>query len=112
MCIRPINRESARGWGWPARVLAYGEKLEYSGPLFRQATPEGDGMRVWFDHAGSSLAAKAGDPHGFEIAGEDGRFVSAKARLDGSSVVVSDARVPQPKYVRYGWANAPVIDLY
>ena len=26
-----------------ARALAYGEKVEYSGPLFRQATPEADG---------------------------------------------------------------------
>jgi sialate O-acetylesterase len=111
--VHPADKQSVGArLALAARALAYGEKVEYSGPLFRQATPEGDGMRVWFDHAGSSLAAKAGDPHGFEIAGEDGRFVSAKARLDGSSVVVSDARVPQPKYVRYGWANAPVIDLY
>jgi len=26
--------------------------------------------------------------------------------------VVSNARVSEPKYVRYGWANAPVVSLY
>jgi sialate O-acetylesterase len=94
-----------------ARALAYGEKVEYSGPLFRQATPEGGGMRVWFDHA-EGLVAKGGTLQGFEIAGDDGRFVSASARVEGDSVVVSNPEVAAPRYVRYGWANAPVVNLY
>jgi sialate O-acetylesterase len=95
-----------------ARALAYGENVEYSGPLFRQATPEGDAIRVWFDHAADGLAAKGGELQGFEVAGEDGRFVGAAARIDGKTVVVSDARVPAPKHVRYGWANSPTVNLY
>lgn len=95
-----------------ARALAYGEKVEYSGPLFRQATPDGDGMRIWFDHAGGGLTSKGDELQGFEIAGSDGRFVTATARIDGKTVVVSSAKVAEPKYVRYGWANAPVIDLF
>jgi sialate O-acetylesterase len=94
-----------------ARALAYGEKVEYCGPLFRQATPEGDAVRVWFDHAGG-LVAKGDAPVGFEIAGDDGRFVAAAARIDGQTVLVGDPRVAEPKYVRYGWANAPVVNLY
>ena len=85
--------------------------VEYSGPLFRQATPEGDSLRVWFDHAGG-LAAKGGALRGFEIAGADGRFVKAAARIDDRTVVVSDPRVADPKYVRYGWANAPSVNLF
>ena len=95
-----------------ARALAYGENVEYSGPLFRQATPEGRDLRVWFDHTAAGLAAKGGDLKGFEIAGDDGRFVPATARVDGRTVVVSSAQVAEPKYVRYGWANAPVVNLY
>jgi sialate O-acetylesterase len=95
-----------------ARVLAYGEKIEYSGPNFRQATSESEGMRVWFDHTGGGLTAKGDALQGFEIAGSDGRFVAASARIDGNTVVVSSARVVDPKYVRYGWANAPVINLF
>ena len=35
-----------------ARALTYGEtSLEYSGPMFREATPEGSAIRAWFDHA-------------------------------------------------------------
>jgi sialate O-acetylesterase len=92
--------------------LAYGENVEYSGPLFRQATPDGEGVRVWFDHAASGLVARGGALQGFEIAGDDGRFVPATARIDGGTVVAGNATVAEPKYVRYGWANAPVVNLY
>jgi sialate O-acetylesterase len=95
-----------------ARALAYGENVEYSGPLFRQVTAEGETARVWFDHAAGGLAAKGGELQGFEIAGEDGHFVNATARIEGKTVVVGAAGVKAPKYVRYGWANAPVVNLY
>jgi sialate O-acetylesterase len=95
-----------------ARALAYGENVEYSGPLFRQATPEGDNMRVWFDHTANGLVARGDALQGFEIAGDDGHFASAAARIDGKTVVIGSVGVAEPKYVRYGWANAPVVNLY
>jgi len=95
-----------------ARALAYNEPVEYSGPLFRQASPDADGMRVWFDHAAGGLASKGGDLTGFEIAGDDHRFVTATARIDNRSIVVTSPQVSAPKYVRYGWSNAPVLNLY
>ena len=95
-----------------ARALAYGENVEYSGPLFRQATPEGEGIRIWFDHTAGGLIAKGGALQGFEIAGDDGRFVNGAAEVDGMTVVVRNAGVTAPKYVRYGWANAPVVNLF
>ncbi len=94
-----------------ARALAYGEKVEYAGPLFRQAVPDGDGMRVWFDHA-AGLVAKGGELLGFEVAGADGRFKPASARVDGQTVVATASGVPSPRQVRYGWANAPTVNLY
>ena len=95
-----------------ARALAYGESVEYSGPLFRQAAPEADGIRIWFDHAARGLVAKGGALQGFEIAGDDGRFATATARIDGETIVVSNPQVTDPKHVRYGWANAPVVNLF
>ena len=95
-----------------ARALAYGENMEYSGPLFRETSVEGDSVRVWFDHANSGLIAKGGPLQGFEIAGDDHHFAPANARIDGHSVLVSSRQVSAPKYVRYGWANAPVVNLF
>lgn len=86
----------------------YGEKIAYASPEFREATVEGEAIRVWFSH-GRGLNARGKPVGGFEVAGEDGVFVSATARIeeiDGqSTVVVSSANVPVPRYVRYGWAN-------
>ena len=31
---------------------------------------------------------------------------------DGQSVLVSSSEVKTPKYVRYGWANAPLVNLF
>ena len=95
-----------------ARATVYGERgLEYSGPLFREATVEGSAMRVWFDHVESGLTSQ-GVPAGFEIAGEDGKFVPATAKIDGSTVVVEASGVSQPKIVRYGWASWTDANLF
>jgi len=95
-----------------ARAIAHGETIEYSGPLFRQATPEGKTMRIWFDHTGAGLVAKGGSLVGFEIAGADGKFVSADAVIDGTAVVVSRDAVAAPAYVRYAWKDDPRCSLY
>ena len=94
-----------------ARVLSYGESLEDSGPIFRQATPEGAAIRAWFDHA-AGLMAKGGTVTGFEVAGADGKFAPATATIDGMSIVASSPDVAQPMFVRYGWANSPDCDLF
>ena len=94
-----------------ARALSYGEAIEYSGPLFRQATPEGNAIRVWFNHA-KELTTKTGELTGFEVAGADGKFVAATARIDGVTLMVSSAEVAEPVFVRYGWANSPDCNLF
>ncbi|MGA9070489.1 MAG: sialate O-acetylesterase [Terracidiphilus sp.] len=94
-----------------ARAVSYGEKIEYSGPLFRQATPEGSAIRAWFDHA-KGLSAKGGELTGFEVAGADGVFSPATAKIEGATVVASSAAVPEPMQIRYGWANSPQCNLY
>jgi sialate O-acetylesterase len=108
-----------------ARAIAYHEPIEYSGPLFRQVTIEGDHIRVWFDHA-EGLTSK-GPLTGFEIAGDDKKFFPATARIENPNhgganasanssttptVMVSSPQVPNPKYVRYDWTNAPQTNLF
>ena len=68
---------------------------------------------MWFDHA-NGLAAKgaAGSAvNGFEVAGADGKYSAAEAKIDGTSVVVSSAAVLKPVSVRYGWAANPSCNL-
>ena len=94
-----------------ARALSYGEAIEYNGPLYRQATPEGTAIRAWFDHA-KGLTAKGGTVTGFEVAGADGKFSPATATIEGATVVVTSPSVAEPVFVRYGWANSPQCNLF
>lgn len=94
-----------------ARALTYGESVEYDGPDFRQATPEGSAIRVWFDHA-KGLMAKGGEVSGFEVAGAGGKFFPATAKIEGETIVASSPDVPEPIAVRHGWANSPQCNLF
>ncbi len=94
-----------------ARALAYGEKIEYSGPLPRQVTREGGGFRIWFDHA-AGLTTHGGPVTGFEIAGPDRRFVPAEARIEGETVLVPAGGVEAPAFVRYAYKDNPEASLF
>lgn len=95
-----------------ARAIAYGEKLEFSGPAFRSATFSKDHATVQFDHIGDGLMAKDGSLKGFMIAGADKQFVPAQAEIQGDTVVVSSESVTEPVAVRYGWATVPDVNLF
>jgi sialate O-acetylesterase len=95
-----------------ARALAYGEALEYSGPVFKLIQPEGGRAILSFTHLGSGLIAKGGPLTGFTIAGPDKVFHPARALIEGETVVVSSPAVAQPVAVHYGWANVPVGNLF
>ena len=93
--------------------MIYGEKVETASPLFVQATTEGNGMRAWFSHAEGlkSPDATIGD---FEVAGENGKFVAATAKIEKigewETVIANAPDVAAPKYIRYGWT--PVVKSY
>ncbi len=95
-----------------ARALAYGEKIEYSGPVFASAQFAGPRAVLRFTHVGGGLAAKDGALPGFTIAGADKVFHPAGAVIEGETVVVTAEGVPHPVAVRYGWANVPVGSLF
>jgi sialate O-acetylesterase len=111
--IHPKNKADVgrRLAGW-ALSTAYGRGGEWSGPLYRAAAIEGGRIRIEFDHAGGGLVARGGALAGFTIAGADGRFVPADARIDGRTVVVSSPSVPSPAAVRYAWDDDPEVSLF
>jgi sialate O-acetylesterase len=110
--IHPKNKQDVgRRLALAALHVAYGKNLEYSGPMFRQVVPDGDGMRVYLTHA-DGLQAKGGSSvTGFTVAGADGKFVPADVRIDGDSVLVWSGQAPNPTAVRYAWADDPVCNL-
>jgi sialate O-acetylesterase len=95
-----------------ARAIAYGEPIEYSGPLVRQVTSDGGSLRIRFDHAQSGLMAKNSAVRGFFVAAADEKYVPAAAKIEGDTVVVSADSIKEPVYVRYGWAADPDCNLW
>jgi sialate O-acetylesterase len=92
-----------------ARALAYGEKGVQSGPIYRDMSVSDGKATLSFDSTGGGLMAEL---RGFEIAGEDGKYVPAKAAIEGNMVIVSSDAVAEPKMVRYNWAAYPDGNLY
>ncbi len=108
-----------------ARHVAYGENLVFSGPIYESMNIEGNKIRLAFTQIGGGLSidvppwTSSGKPPsqptelaGFGIAGNDRKWVWAKAVIEGNTVVVSSDNVSEPVAVRYGWGNCPPCNLY
>jgi sialate O-acetylesterase len=131
---RPVGERLALA----ARAQTYGEKIVYSGPMYKEVKFNGNKAILSFDHVhgglvtnelvptlerkdknGTTLAAwrvkegSTGAPLvGFTICGNDKVFQEAKAEIDGDKVVVTCEKVENPIAVRYGWANHPICNLF
>jgi len=95
-----------------ARALAYKEKIEYSGPLYKNFEVKDNTIEISFTHVGKGLLAKDGDLTGFTIAGDDKKFVPAKAVIKGDKIIVSSSEVANPKAARFGWTYIPINNFY
>jgi len=106
--IHPRNKQDVgkRLALW-ALAKTYGrEGVVYSGPLFKSVEAGIGELRIKFDHVGGGLVSRDGKPLShFEIAGEDGKFVAAEAKIDADCVVVSSKDVPEPVAARYAWTQ-------
>lgn len=107
---------------WPLRRL-HGRDVAVEGPTFRGFVPRDGAVTVSFDHAEGGLVAAvlpaapgtftdAGSAPvwGCELAGDDGRWHDAAARIEGETLVVSSAAVPRPRAVRYACRPEPAAD--
>ena len=99
-----------------ARKIAYHENnIIYSGPLYQSSVIEGNKITISFTQTGSGLITNDGEElYYFAIAGDDKKFVWAKAKIvhgtpdgEGDKVIVWNDNISNPKYVRYAWADNP-----
>jgi len=97
-----------------AEAKTYGDKgLEYSGPMYKSSSVKDGKIYLTFNHAKNGLKASDGKSlNFFTIAGDDGKFVDANAVIAGNQVIVSSPAVQQPKYVRFGWKEYAMPNLF
>lgn len=92
-----------------AKKVAYGQDVVHSGPTFKSMEIKGNKVIITFSSIGSGLVSKDkyGYLRGFAVAGQNGKYVWAKAEISGDQVIVSSAQVPNPVSVRYAWGDNP-----
>jgi len=108
--IHPKNKQDV-GYrlALAAKKIAYNQDIVYSGPRFKSQEIKDSKIVVSFNHLGTGLKTtdKYGYVKGFTIAGFDKKFVWAKATIENNKVIIWNAAVNNPKYVRYAWADNP-----
>jgi sialate O-acetylesterase len=90
----------------------YGIKTPCAGPVYKSMVTDGKVIKVHFDNTGSALVSKNDLIPEFEIAGKDGAFVSAVAKIVNNEVWVSSPKVQEPALVRYCWRNGAIGTLF
>ncbi|RYJ39448.1 Sialate O-acetylesterase [Flavobacterium anhuiense] len=105
--IHPTNKQDI---GLRLAAIAmnniYGKKQVYSGPTYKSQQIKGNQIILTFDNIGSGLSTPNNDElKGFEIAGSDKVFHSAKAIIKDNKIIVSSDKVQNPVAVHYGWAD-------
>jgi sialate O-acetylesterase len=77
--------------------------------LYQSADFQKDNVILSFTNVGSGLMVKDkfGYVKGFEVAGEDKKFVFAKAEIKGDNIIVYAPIGIKPIAVRYAWSDSP-----
>jgi sialate O-acetylesterase len=112
--IHPTNKHDVgiRLSKW-ALNKTYGKKdIPFSGPLYKEMKVEGNKIRLFFDHTEGGLVSKGKELTHFEMAGSDQKFVKAKAKIEGNTVVVQAKEVKNPTAVRFAWSNTAEPNLF
>ena len=80
-----------------------------TGPIFQSVKRIGDALEITFNACDEQLVArnKYGYLSGFAIAGADGKYQWAQAKIENNKVIVWNKEIQQPVSVRYAWGDNP-----
>jgi sialate O-acetylesterase len=108
----PFKKEVGDRLANLALAKDYGKAVKFQGPVYKSMKIDGKTIKIQFDHAEDGLSAKNGKLSEFEIAGKDGKYVKADAKLVDNEVWVTSTKVAKPLSVRYCWHNGSTASLF
>jgi sialate O-acetylesterase len=113
--IHPRNKQMVanRLARW-ALAKDYGQAIQFRSPSYQSMKIDSNKITLTFDHVGQGLYAfDTQEPLGFTIAGEDQKFVTAKAKIVSSNQIeIWSEIIENPVAVRYAWADNPICNMY
>lgn len=102
--VHPVNKrpvgERLAHW---ALNRTYQKPITPSGPLVVSATAHGKQVELSFDYGEKMHASDGRTIIGFEVSADGDFFFPAQAEPGDNILKVWSDKVPQPRYVRYGW---------
>jgi sialate O-acetylesterase len=113
--IHPKKKQEV---GYRLAGLALTEFYSYTckqvrSPMAEKMEIRKKGILVHFMDCPNGLKCSGKEITGFEIAGADGRYFPATARIEkGSAVLISGKEVKEPRSVRYCFSDAAVQNLF
>ncbi len=112
--IHPKNKiDVGRRLANYALAETYGENVGmYKSPSFESMKIEKNKVRVYFNNAPTGLKSTSKTPSKFMVAGADGNFAPATAKIDGSSVVLFSKAVKAPVAVRFCFDDTSTPDVF
>jgi sialate O-acetylesterase len=82
--------------------------VAYKSPSLRTVEKDKDRLILFFNDTPNGLVAGSKTISGFYIAGENGEWMPADAKIEGNKIVVWNKKLKQPAYIRYGFGNTIV----
>lgn len=105
------KREIAERLVAAALVHEYDQTGVPSGPVYLGAELKSNKVLLHFQYGKGMRTSDGKAPKGFEVAGKNGTFVPAKARIVGETIEVWSDAVAQPQQVRYAWDSFPLTNV-
>lgn len=104
--IHPIRKDLvANRLAAAALAKTYGKRVPFEGPTPKTLRSSKNELRIHMAN-GKGLKTLDGQPvRGFAIAGADGKFYVAQARIQGEEVILTSPNVTEPVAARYAWAE-------
>ncbi|SHG40028.1 sialate O-acetylesterase [Dysgonomonas macrotermitis] len=106
--IHPLNKKDV-GYrmALQAEKLFYGNRTTIAdGPAYESQEISGNKIILTF-RKGTDDLMPVDELKGFAIAGKDGRYQWAKAKIENGKVIVWNDYIAHPETVRYAWADNP-----
>jgi len=108
----PFKIEVGERLAYLALAKDYGKEVKFQGPVYKSMKVDGRTIKIQFDYAEDGLSSKNGRLSEFEVAGNDGKYHKAEARIVNNEVWVSSSKVTAPVSVRYCWRNGASASLF
>ena len=88
----------------------YGKDYYAEGPSYKSHTVDGNVVTISLNNAGGLRAE--GEIINLLLAGDDGKYYTANASIDGETIKASSPMVDKPVYIKYGFGKSPFVNIF